>query len=58
MIKRVTAWKVSKYEIFSGPYFPVFGLNTAIYGVDLYIQSKYGKMQTRKNSVFGHFSHS
>ena len=25
------AWKVPKYEIFSGPYFPVFGLNTEIY---------------------------
>ena len=58
MIKRVAAWKVSKNGIFSGPYFPVFGLNTEIYGVNLYIQSKYGKMQTRKNSVFGHFSHS
>ena len=22
-----TAWKVSKYGVFSGPYFPVFGLN-------------------------------
>ena len=22
------AWKVSKYGVFSGPYFPVFGLNT------------------------------
>ena len=21
------AWKVSKYRVFSGPYFPVFGLN-------------------------------
>ena len=25
-----TAWKVSKYGVFSGPYFPVFGLNTEI----------------------------
>ena len=24
----VTAWKVSKYGVFSGPYFPAFGLNT------------------------------
>ena len=29
-----TAWKVSKYGVFSGPYFPVFGLNTEIYGVN------------------------
>ena len=25
-----TAWKVPKYGVFSGPYFPVFGLNTEI----------------------------
>ena len=37
------AWKVSKYRVFSGPYFPVFGLNT-------------GKYRPEKNSVFGHFS--
>ena len=27
-----TARKVSKYGVFSGPYFPVFGLNTGKYG--------------------------
>ena len=27
-----TAWKVSKYGVFSGPYFPAFGLNTGKYG--------------------------
>ena len=53
-----TAWKVSKYEVFSGPYFPIFGLNTEIYGVNLRIQSEYRKIRTRKNSVFGHFSRS
>ena len=26
-----TTWKVSKYGVFSGPYFPAFGLNTEIY---------------------------
>ena len=26
-----TAWKVPKYGVFSGPYFPVFGLNTGKY---------------------------
>ena len=26
-----TAWKVSKYGVFSGPYFPIFGLNTEIH---------------------------
>ena len=25
--KNVTPWKVSKYGVFSGPYFPAFGLN-------------------------------
>ena len=25
-----TAWKMSKYGVFYGPYFPVFGLNTEI----------------------------
>ena len=24
----ITAWKVTNYGFFSGPYFPVFGLNT------------------------------
>ena len=38
---------------FSGPYFPVFGPNT-----EDGIQSEYGKMQARKNSIFRHFSHS
>ena len=27
-----TAWKVSKDGVFSGPYFPIFGLNTGKYG--------------------------
>ena len=51
----ITAWKVSKYGVFSGPYFSVFELNMKIHGVNLPIQSKYGKILTRKNSVFGHF---
>ena len=46
---RIPAWKLSKNGVFSGPYFPVFGLN-------LRIQSEYKKIRTRKNSVFGHFS--
>ena len=29
---RNTAWKESKYRASSGPYFPVFGLNTGKYG--------------------------
>ena len=45
-------------KTFFCPYFPVFGLNTDIYSVNLRIQSKCGKIRTRKSSVFGHFSRS
>ena len=34
-------------RVFSGTYFPAFGLNTERYGVSLRIQSKCGKIQTR-----------
>ena len=54
----VTAWKMSKYGVFSGPYFSTFGQNIERYEVSLRIQSEYGKIRTRKNSVFGHFSRS
>ena len=57
-ITKDTAWKVSKYRVSSGPYFPIFGLNTKIYSVNLPIQSAYRKIETRKNSVFGYFSRS
>ena len=50
-----TARKMSKYGVFSGAYFPAFGLNTERYGFSLRIQSKCGKIRTRKNSVFGLF---
>ena len=49
-----TAWKVSKYGVIPGPYFPVFGLNTEIFR----IQFEYRKIRTRNNSIFGHFSRS
>ena len=45
---------MSKYGDISGPYFPVFRLNT----VNLRTQSECRKMRRRKNSVFGHFSRS
>ena len=32
-----TAWKVSKYGVISGPYFPAFGLNTERYEVKCFI---------------------
>ena len=35
--QRFTAWKVSKYGVSPDSYFPVFGLNTEIYGVNLRI---------------------
>ena len=54
----ITPWKVSKYGVFSGPYFLTFGLNTERYFVSLRSQSKCGKIRTRKSSVFGHISHS
>ena len=41
---------------FSGLSFTVFGLNTENHHVNLSIHSKYGKTQTRKNSVFRFFS--
>ena len=53
-----TAWKASKYGVFSGPYSLVFELNTEFYSVNLCIQSEYRKIRTRKNSVFWYFSRS
>ena len=50
----ITAWKVSKYEVFSGPHLPTFGRNTE--RVSLRIQSECKKIRIRKNFVFGHFS--
>ena len=43
-----TAWKVSKYGVFSGPYFSAFGLNTERYSGPLRIRSECGKIRTRK----------
>ena len=45
-------------KVFFVPYFPAFGLNTERYFVSLHIQPECGKIRTRKNSVFGHFSRS
>ena len=52
----ITAWKVSKYGVISGLYFPAFGLNTERHFVSLRIHSECGKIRTRNYSVFGHFS--
>ena len=48
---------MSKYRVFSGPYFAEFELNTEICGVNLPIQSDYRKIRTRKKFRFGHFLH-
>ena len=53
-----TGWKVSNYGVISGLYFPAFGVNTERDFVSLRIQSEYGKIQTRNNSVFGHSAYS
>ena len=49
---------MSKYGVFSGPYFAAVGLNTERYRVSLRIQPERRKLLTRKNSVFGPFSRS
>ena len=41
-----TAWKLSKYGVFSGPYFPVFGLNTEHLSVFRPKAGKYGQQKT------------
>ena len=53
-----TVWNVSKYGVFSGPYFLIFELHTEIYVVNLRVKSECGKLQNRKNSIFGYFSRS
>ena len=46
---------MSRYGVFSGPYFPVFGLNTEIYTVNLRIQSKYRKYGPEKTPYLDTF---
>ena len=50
--KPITAWKVYKYGVFSGPYFPTFGLNTERYGVFNPNAGKYGPKNFRILSLF------
>ena len=49
-VKMYTAWKVSKYGAFSGPYFPVFGLNIGNYGPENspYLDTFHAMYFTRK----------
>ena len=48
-----TAWKLSKY----GDFLSLFSRIRTEYG-EIWSISKYGKIRTRKNSVFGHISRS
>ena len=45
-----TAWKVSKYGVISGPYFPVFGLNTRKYGPEI-TPKNYNKKNYSKKDI-------
>ena len=42
-LSKFMTWKVSKYRVFSGPYFPAFGLNT-----ERCIQFECGKIRIKK----------
>ena len=46
--KPFTARKMSKYGVFPGPYFPVFGLNTEIYEVFYVFSPNTGKYRPEK----------
>ena len=46
--KRRILRKEALIRSFSRPYFPAYGLNTEIYLVNLLIQSKCGKIRSRK----------
>ena len=49
--KLFTAWKVSQFGVFSGPYFPAFGLNTERYSVfGHYSRSDFVKLRLVANS--------
>ena len=51
-----TAWKVSKYDVFSGPYFPVFGLYTEIYRKSQYSVRIQENADQKKLSVWTLFT--
>ena len=48
----ITAWKVPKYGVISGPYFPIFGLNRERYGVFSPNTGKYGPEITPHLATF------
>ena len=49
----LTAWKVSKYGVISGPYFPIFGLNTGKYGPEKtpYLDTFYAVISGKMNII-------
>ena len=47
--------RMSRFGGFSGPYFPVFGVNTEIYRVTTRINSEYSKIRTRKTPKLDFF---
>ena len=48
------ARKMSEYGVFSGPYFPVVGLNKDIFKSPYIVQVQ-ENLDKKKKSVFGHF---
>ena len=54
IIKKFTAWEVSKYGVCSGPYFPVFGLSTGQYGPGNtpYLDTFHAVVATRMRPIF------
>ena len=55
LIFKIHCVKIVQERSFCGPYFPAFGLNTEIYGVNIRIQSKYWKIRTRKTPYLDTF---
>ena len=47
--------KSVQWRVFSGPYFPLFGLNKDIYGVNLRLQSKHLKIRKGKTPYLDTF---
>ena len=53
--QRITLREVSKYGVFSGLYFPTFGLNTEGYFVSFHIQYECGKYGPEKTPYLDNF---
>ena len=55
IVQSSTAWKVSKYWVFSGSYFPVFSPNTGKYGPEKtpYLDTFHAVISRSENNIFG-----